>query len=198
MKQTNNRFNKRKATTFNRSYKKPIYNKVQIQAKSVYLLQQENEKEIYVAKRSAQEAAKLASIPISKEFLATRIGPKGIVLHYVESHQIIHQLNKVFGLFGWEIKELNSQEGRVKKDADYVFTANFKIQIIVTSSDGITTSRQDTGFGSSCLTDPTAAREHARKEAWSDAIKRTARLFGTAFGLPLYDKKYINALKQSK
>lgn len=97
---------------------------------------------------------------------------------YLETHDVIRQLNDVFGFDGWnftiEKLEVNFEKGFV-----------FAVGVLMVRNGDETVIREDVGFGAAAGSSA-SAWETALKGAVSDALKRAARTFGNQFGLSLY------------
>jgi DNA repair and recombination protein RAD52 len=106
---------------------------------------------------------------------------------YLEGWKAIELANAIFGFNGWsssvesitgDFCDLDKERGQWK--------AGVTAMVRVTLKDG--TSHEDVGFGSSENKIKATAIENAKKEAVTDARKRTLRLFGNALGNSVYDK----------
>ncbi|KAK5576049.1 hypothetical protein RB653_007187 [Dictyostelium firmibasis] len=127
------------------------------------------------------------SVPL--EDVSTRQGPGGTTLSYLESWKAINLANKIFQFNGWSssIKELSPdfiEEITVNGLTRYRVGVTAIVR--VTLKDG--TFQEDVGYGSTEHPSKGSAIENAKKEAVSDARKRTLRLFGDRIGNSLYDK----------
>jgi DNA repair and recombination protein RAD52 len=113
---------------------------------------------------------------IPKEALKKRAGAGGRSLTYVETWQVIENMNTVFEhTWSHEIRRLE------KNGSGWIC-------VVRVSVDGHG-SHEGVGFGTG--TDD----EKATKEAESDAIKRACKNWGNYFGLSLYDKDHLAELK---
>ena len=116
-------------------------------------------------------------------------------MSYVSGHYIIATLNKCFGVTGWDytLREFHpvaaspfkTKSGREMSRASARAVVRIEAVCPKTKRRVI---KEGIGGGSSIARDPGEAEENAAKEAETDALKRAVRLFGTAFGLSLYDK----------
>lgn len=118
----------------------------------------------------------------------------GEELRYVTGHYVIDRANAVFGPDGWTVEVISltevfrgSRPGRNAADGDnvvIVWTARVRV-----TAHGV--MREDVGTGSADCAPRNLAQsvEKGQKEAVTDAIKRTLRLFGNSLGLALYDKE---------
>ncbi|KAI8886312.1 heavy metal translocatin [Backusella circina FSU 941] len=136
-----------------------------------------------------KELARLLEKPLGPEFLSQRMGPAG-KLTYIEGRVAINIANSIFGVNGWnsEIKDCT---------VDYVdqlesgrFNVGIAAVVRITLRDG--TFHEDIGYGNAENSKTkSAAFEQARKQAITDAMKRTLRIFGNALGNCLYDRSYL-------
>lgn len=135
----------------------------------------------------------ILSQKLSKKELATRAGPGGTRLSYVENHMQINIANKIFGLGGWssEIKRVQT-EFETKNGGKYKVGKTAIVR--VTLKDG--SFHEDIGFGDATGNSPGQAIEKAVKEAVTDARKRSLRLFGDALGNCIYDKSFVKGIQR--
>lgn len=96
---------------------------------------------------------------------------------YVEGHYIIERLNAVFGFDGWSI----SYGSPVVREGQRPV-----VHVVATLLAGGVT-KVDIGVGIAS-NDKVDAFETAIKAAYTDGLKRCARMFGSSFGLALYDR----------
>ena len=142
---------------------------------------------------------------LGPEFLSYRPGQGGKKLAYVEGHEVINLMNRIFGWEGWSSKA-------VSFDLDYAVEssggarwsvgtgATVKLTVRVNEDGKIRdVSREDCGYGT-IDNAPTRgnAMEKCRKEAMTDGLKRVARQFGNATGNCLYNKEYLERVKKVK
>ncbi|CAO1617585.1 unnamed protein product [Parajaminaea phylloscopi] len=135
---------------------------------------------------------------LGPEYVTSRAGPGGTKLWYVEGWKAIDLANDVFGFNGWSTSV-------IRLDTDFIDTNsngtsyNLGITAIVriTLRDG--TFHEDVGYGraenAKCKG---TGLEKAKKEAVTDAVKRTLRTFGRVMGNCVYDKKFTDGLKKMK
>ena len=113
---------------------------------------------------------------------------------YLEGWFVIAEANRIFGFDGWSYETVYNREvcrterkvGKKQYDGYEVgYEAKVRVQV-----DGV--FREGTGHGSGIAQNLFKCIEGAAKEAETDAIKRTLKSFGYAFGLALYDKEKKN------
>lgn len=133
---------------------------------------------------------------LGPEFISTRPAPGGNRVSYLEGWRAIQLANDIFGFNGWssEIKEINidfcDQVGNA-------YCVGVSATVRVTLKDG--TFHEDVGFGHIENSRSKAlAFDKCRKEATTDALKRTLRKFGNALGNSLYNKSFLNQTKNLK
>ncbi|GAA5989513.1 hypothetical protein JCM10908_000512 [Rhodotorula pacifica] len=135
---------------------------------------------------------------LGADFIASRAGGGGSRLNYLEGWRAINLANDVFGFNGWftDIKYL---------EADFVdydpesqrwhvgVTAIVRVRL----QDGA--SHEDVGYGKmeNCRSKGEAL-DKSKKEAVTDALKRALRHFGKLLGNCLYDKHYLEHIKNVK
>ncbi|KAF8343144.1 Rad52/22 family double-strand break repair protein-domain-containing protein [Cantharellus anzutake] len=146
---------------------------------------------------SIETALKIAGLQakldkrLGPEYISQRPGPGGgPKLTYVEGWKVINLANEVFGFNGWASNIVNIT-------VDYLDTneetqrVNVGVSAIVrvTLRDGV--FREDVGYGAvENVKGKGMALDKCKKEAVTDAIKRTFRTFGNVLGNCLYDKTY--------
>ncbi|GAM24984.1 hypothetical protein SAMD00019534_081590 [Acytostelium subglobosum LB1] len=135
------------------------------------------------------------STPLPRDDQSERPGPGGTRLTYLESWKAIEIANRVFGFNGWSsrIVELTLDFCEVAPSGKWRAGASAIIRIML--KDG--TFHDDVGFGMREDSNKGTSIEHAKKEAVSDARKRSLRVFGNALGNKLYDKDPLK-LKKDK
>ncbi|PWN20510.1 Rad52/22 double-strand break repair protein, partial [Microstroma glucosiphilum] len=134
---------------------------------------------------------------LGPEYVSSRAGPGGgPKLHYLEGWKAIDLANDVFGFNGWSTN-------LVRLDTDFIDISpdgsrcNVGVSAImrVTLRDG--TFHEDIGYGHiENAKGKAAALEKAKKEAVTDALKRSLRTFGRLVGNCMYDKKYLEAVSK--
>ncbi|KAK0557404.1 DNA repair protein rad52 [Tilletia horrida] len=143
------------------------------------------------ARRVATLQARLQQ-RLGPEYVSTRAGPSGgPKVSYIEGWKAIDLANEVFGFNGWsssivsidvDYLEENPETGRVN--------VAVSVTVRVTLRDG--TFHEDVGYGSMDNSKSRAAAlEKSKKEAVTDALKRTLRTFGRVLGNCLYDKQFL-------
>ena len=142
---------------------------------------------------------------LGPEYLSYRTGEGGRKLAYVEGHEAINLMNRIFGWDGWNSKA-------VRFDIDYAtessggarwsvgLAATVRLTVLVKENGKIReVSREDTGYGSiDNASSRGKAMEKCRKEAMTDGLKRVSRQFGNATGNCLYNKEYLERVKKVK
>lgn len=118
-----------------------------------------------------------------------------VKLSYIEGHEAIRAMNRIFGPDGWDRftedmrlvqQEVKGQGNDAKNYVGYVCMARIVVDRV---------TRQGWGFGQGIDRDLGRAHESAAKEAETDAFKRAAMTFGDPLGLALYDKEQKNVEK---
>ncbi|KAI7858377.1 Rad52/22 double-strand break repair protein [Circinella umbellata] len=136
---------------------------------------------------------------LGPEFLHQRTGPGG-KFTYIEGQSAIHLANELFGFNGWtsELRSLTVDFVSIAMD-EHDERVNVGVSAIVriTLKDG--TFHEDIGYGSmENSKSKAAAMEKAKKEAATDALKRTLRMFGNVLGNCIYDKNYTSRMQYVK
>eukprot|EP01095_Lingulamoeba_sp_RSL-Kostka_P011151 TRINITY_DN4167_c0_g1_i2.p1 TRINITY_DN4167_c0_g1~~TRINITY_DN4167_c0_g1_i2.p1 ORF type:complete len:350 (+),score=125.86 TRINITY_DN4167_c0_g1_i2:124-1173(+) len=138
----------------------------------------------------------LLQLKLGKDFITSRPGAGGSRFAYIESWRVISLANKVFGFDGWSCTVVDISPDFVEQTAGGKYSVGVTAVVRVTLKNGI--SHEDVGYGICEHPKRASAIENAKKEAVSDARKRTLRLFGDMLGNCLYDKKYLKELKNKK
>ncbi|KAL9936587.1 hypothetical protein V8E36_004655 [Tilletia maclaganii] len=143
------------------------------------------------ARRVATLQARLQQ-RLGPEYVSTRAGPSGgPKVSYIEGWKAIDLANEVFGFNGWS-------SSIVSIDVDYLeehpetgrVNVAVSVTVRITLRDG--TYHEDVGYGSMDNSKSRAAAlEKSKKEAVTDALKRTLRTFGRVLGNCLYDKQFL-------
>jgi DNA recombination protein Rad52 len=132
----------------------------------------------------------LLAQPLDPALVSLRPGHDGRMIAYLEGHQVINQANRIFGYGRWgaeivgpvgyrEIKTRDPATGETATAGMYWARVRVRVQGFEPRSD----------VGCAVTADTTAdAHETAIKAAVTDALKRSCRHFGLAFGNGLYDK----------
>lgn len=134
---------------------------------------------------------------LGKEDIASRPGPSGNQVHYIETWRAIELANKIFGFNGWSSSIMEIKEDYVdQKDTDGRFNAGVSAIVRITLKDGA--FHEDIGYGASDnQKNKGAAIDQAKKTAVSDGLKRALRNFGNALGLTIYDKDHLTKMKKT-
>ncbi|TFY63076.1 hypothetical protein EVJ58_g3459 [Rhodofomes roseus] len=152
------------------------------------------------AKRIATLQVKLNK-KLGPEYVSQRPGPSGgPKLTYAEGWKIINLANEVFGFNGWssnivslttDFIDLNEQSQR--------YSVGVTAVVRVTLRDGV--FHEDVGYGlleNSKSKGAALDKASCKKEAVTDAIKRSLRNFGNLLGNCLYDKSYTQEVVKMK
>lgn len=134
---------------------------------------------------------------LGPEYITSRAGPGQTKLWYIEGWKAIDLANDVFGFNGWRTQI-------IRLDTDFIDPAgpqgtHFNVGITaimrVTLRDG--TFHEDVGYGHiENGKGKAASLEKAKKEAVTDALKRSLRTFGRLVGNCVYDKKYVAEVRK--
>lgn len=132
--------------------------------------------------------AALCKKSLDVDDVSYRQGGGGMRLAYIEGVDTIRHLNEVFGPLGWTVTY--GETTKVVQDgAKIVLRVKCRLEV-----EGGKVWREDVGFGE----DTRGDYEKAEKTAYTDALKRAARLFGAYFGLDLYDKEKLKEIEIEK
>ncbi|CAE7102365.1 unnamed protein product [Rhizoctonia solani] len=146
----------------------------------------------------AQMQAKL-NRKLGPEFISQRPGPGGgPKLTYAEGWKIINLANEVFGFNGWSSSVLSITTDYIDQNPEtHRYNVGVSAVVRVTLRDGA--FHEDVGFGAlDNARGKGAALDKCKKEAVTDAIKRTLRNFGNVLGNCLYDKQYVSEIAKVK
>ena len=121
--------------------------------------------------------------------VAYRAGGGTMKLAYIEGHTTIDHLNEVFGPLGWNVTYGESTVVVSSPPGKLVLRVKCRLEV-----EGGKVWREDVGHGE----DTRGDYEKAEKTAYTDALKRAARLFGPYFGLELYDKEKLKEIAIEK
>lgn len=133
---------------------------------------------------------------IGPEFISYRAANGGSKVAYLEAFKSTDLANETFGFNGWSSKT-------VSVDIDFVdqhpqtgrYTVGVSAIVRITLRDG--TYHEDVGYGSQENQKSKAtAIENSKKGAVTDAQKRALRNFGSVLGGCLYDKQFLQDVKQ--
>ncbi|OAV88842.1 hypothetical protein PTTG_04456 [Puccinia triticina 1-1 BBBD Race 1] len=145
----------------------------------------------------ARQPAQLQSIlskQLGPEYLSNRPGAGGCKLTYIEGWRVIALANEVFGFDGWSSETKSIEVDFVDQTADGRFNVGVSATVRISLRNG--GSHEDVGYGKLENSKSKAdALDKCKKEAVTDALKRTLRTFGNLMGNCLYDKTYLNNIK---
>ncbi|KIM20420.1 hypothetical protein M408DRAFT_82031, partial [Serendipita vermifera MAFF 305830] len=150
------------------------------------------------ALRTAQQIATLQAKlnqKLGPEYISQRPGPSGgPKLTYAEGWKIINLANEVFGFNGWSSSIMTLSTDYVDLNPEtQKYSVGVTAVVRVTLRDGV--SHEDVGYGllENCKSKGMAL-DKCKKEAVTDALKRTLRNFGNVLGNCLYDKDYTKEI----
>ncbi|KAJ3292775.1 DNA repair protein rad52 [Borealophlyctis nickersoniae] len=131
---------------------------------------------------------------LGPEYLSARSGPGGSRVHYIEGWKATNLANEIFGFNGWShsvvditVDFVDAENGRISMGLSSI--------VRVTLKDG--TYHEDIGYGSiENAKTKGAAFEKCKKEAITDAVKRSLKHFGNSVGNCLYDKDYLKKVSR--
>lgn len=124
--------------------------------------------------------------PLDVNRVSKRQGGGSMMLSYIETHDVISTLNKIFGYDGWSFELLECQEKPCLNGFIFRQFARLTVRF-----EGQEVRREDVGIGVATQSSGTLKSdtiEKAYKEAASDALKRCGRTLGDQFGNSLYEK----------
>ncbi|KAI8917958.1 hypothetical protein BC831DRAFT_406854 [Entophlyctis helioformis] len=131
---------------------------------------------------------------LGPEFISQRVGPGGAKLTYLEGWKCINLANDIFGFDGWSTAIIDQTVDFLDND-NGKYSLGVSAIVRVTLRDG--TFHEDVGYGSiENSRSKVAAFEKAKKEAITDALKRSLRAFGNSVGNCLYDKEYLKKVSK--
>ncbi|KAI5996241.1 hypothetical protein EDD15DRAFT_2163823 [Pisolithus albus] len=136
---------------------------------------------------------------LGPEFVSQRPGPGGgPKLTYAEGWKIINLANEVFGFNGWSSSVVNITTDFIDyNEESHRFNVGVTAIVRVTLKDGA--FHEDVGYGMlENSRSKAAALDKCKKEAVTDALKRTLRNFGNLLGNCLYDKAYAQEVVKMK
>ncbi|PIL23388.1 hypothetical protein GSI_14699 [Ganoderma sinense ZZ0214-1] len=154
---------------------------------------------------SEESAKKIATLQakldkrLGPEYISQRPGPGGgPKLTYAEGWKIINLANEVFGFNGWSSTVVNITIDFIDfNEESRRFNVGVTAIVRVTLRDGV--FHEDVGYG---LLENSkskgAALDKCKKEAVTDAVKRSLRNFGNLLGNCLYDKAYTQEVVKIK
>lgn len=152
----------------------------------------------FSADRLAEMQAKLNK-KLGPEFISQRPGPGGgAKLTYAEGWKIINLANEVFGFNGWSSSVMSITTDYIDHNPETNrYNVGVSALVRVTLRDGA--FHEDVGFGAlENARGKGMALDKCKKEAVTDAIKRTLRNFGNVLGNCLYDKQYVSEIAKVK
>ncbi|KDQ58747.1 hypothetical protein JAAARDRAFT_128328 [Jaapia argillacea MUCL 33604] len=136
---------------------------------------------------------------LGPEYVSQRPGPGGgPKLTYAEGWKIINLANEVFGFNGWSSSIVNLITDYVDfTEETRRYNVGITAVVRVTLRDGV--FHEDVGYGSiENAKSKGAAFDKCKKEAVTDAVKRSLRNFGNLLGNCLYDKSYTQEVVKIK
>eukprot|EP00051_Salpingoeca_urceolata_P018318 m.256410 g.256410 ORF g.256410 m.256410 type:complete len:349 (-) comp19171_c4_seq3:99-1145(-) len=137
------------------------------------------------------------SMNLAGEYLSYKPGFRGgKEVAYITGSKVFELANETFGYNGWShsIRTLNVDY--CEKTPDRKIEAGVTCVVRVELKDG--TYREDIGFGTMRAPSKAMVLEKAKKEAVTDALKRSLRTFGNSLGLCMGDKDYLKAMQAEK
>eukprot|EP00842_Homolaphlyctis_polyrhiza_P006478 jgi/Hompol1/6831/HPOL_000299-RA len=141
-----------------------------------------------------QQITEALSKRLGPEFVSNRAGPGGSKLTYLEGWKCINLANDIFGFNGWSSSIIDQTVDFLDND-NGKYSLGISAIVRVTLRDG--TFHEDVGYGSiENSRSKIAAFEKAKKEAVTDALKRSLRAFGNSVGNCFYDKDYMKKLSK--
>ncbi|KAG6331988.1 hypothetical protein ID866_7100 [Astraeus odoratus] len=158
-----------------------------------------------VADPQEDTAAKIAALQaklnkkLGPEFISQRPGPGGgPKLTYAEGWKIINLANEVFGFNGWSSSIVNISTDFIDyNEESRRYNVGVTAIVRVTLKDGV--YHEDVGYGMlENSKSKASALDKCKKEAVTDALKRTLRNFGNLLGNCLYDKVYAQEVVKIK
>lgn len=141
---------------------------------------------------------------LGPEYLSYRKGEGGRMLAYVEGHEVIGQMNAIFGWQCWNSRVVSfaTDYADVSNGGKWSVGVAATVRVTVQRKAGgsaLEVSHEDVGYGT-MDNGPSRgkAMEKCRKEAVTDGLKRAARQFGNATGGCLYNRDYLESVKRVK
>jgi len=119
---------------------------------------------------------------------------RGGTLHYLEHQQVVGIANRIFGPTGWKSDVKNLQVlVRICDKGKWTVGVSATVNVELPNGGG----HSDVGWGDAKnFPSESDAVQNAIKSAISDARKRALRNFGSALGMCLYDKEYLDSLPE--
>jgi len=140
---------------------------------------------------------------LGPEYVSYRKGEGGRNLAYMEGHEVINVMNRIFGWDGWNSKVVTfvTDYADVNNGGKWNVgvAATVRLTVLKSGAQAGEVSHEDIGYGT-MDNGPSRgkAMEKCRKEAATDGIKRAARQFGNATGGCLYNREYLERVKKVK
>ncbi|CAG8557898.1 9983_t:CDS:2 [Paraglomus occultum] len=133
---------------------------------------------------------------LDPHLVSYRPGPGHARIAYIEGRQAISLANDIFGFNGWSssVKELTVDF--VNEVPGGKVQVGVSVLLRITLKDG--TYREDIGYGAGEFIKKADAFQKAKKEATTDALKRTLRSFGEILGNCIYDKQYLQEVANNR
>eukprot|EP01080_Neovahlkampfia_damariscottae_P001109 gene1109-10623_t len=128
--------------------------------------------------------------------ISKRQGPGGGEVSYLETWRAIELANKVLGFNGWSSSVVDMTQDFLDSTPGGKFSCGYSAIVCVSLKDG--SFHEDIGYGTSeNQKTKGVALANAKKNAVSDALKRSLRNFGNQLGLTIYDREHIKVLKKN-
>ncbi|RDA93641.1 hypothetical protein CP533_4852, partial [Ophiocordyceps camponoti-saundersi (nom. inval.)] len=152
---------------------------------------------LWTAREIATMASKLDK-QLGPEYISSRSGPGGSLVHYLTAEKCIGLANEVFGFNGWSSSIQNIQVDFADENPQTQrVSIGLSVIVRVTLRDG--TYHEDIGYGSiENARGKAMAFEKAKKEGTTDGLKRALRSFGNVLGNCIYDKDYVKQVTKVK
>ncbi|RCI08978.1 hypothetical protein L249_5039 [Ophiocordyceps polyrhachis-furcata BCC 54312] len=152
---------------------------------------------LWTAREIATMASKLDK-QLGPEYISSRSGPGGSLVHYLSAEKCIGLANEVFGFNGWSSSIQNIQVDFADENPQTQrVSIGLSVIVRVTLRDG--TYHEDIGYGSiENARGKAMAFEKAKKEGTTDGLKRALRSFGNVLGNCVYDKDYVKQVTKVK
>eukprot|EP00729_Bicosta_minor_P011962 gene11962-35133_t len=145
--------------------------------------------------------------PPGPEYVASRAGPGGKKILYMEGWRVFSMANEVFGPDGWSTTIKDVSCDFVDRDKSGTFMVGFAAIVRVTTKNGAFHEDIGYGTGQQKIRLPHSKRfvahaftraSRARKQAITDATKRALNKFGNALGGCITDKSYQKAINRHR
>lgn len=134
------------------------------------------------------------------EFVSWRPGDGGRQVPYFTGNQCVELANDVFGFNGWSSELMSTEVVEEVQNTDGSWNVSVKAVTRIILADRLGGEfHQDCGFGEAVrLKSRAQGYQKALKEASTDSMKRTLRLFGNLVGNCLYSKVYCGRIRGVK